>query len=1001
MKQKRFELAFKIFFIIVLLFFLLASICFSKQESLSKKPQKQSKVYNRNNNKFMSRSLEIDSKHFPTSNRKSQNELQTIFLQIGQRYLKRGSENFIPIGANEMVVNAYLRTLYLDSGVYNPAIAEAYFSYLQSRKTNLMRIFLDQEDAFSNGFNLEMPLGNFQQNVVKYLDDLFTLAEEYGIYILLEPWNGFWTYNAWQNSAYNIINGGPLNNYTDGRFFTDPVVIEKEKKRIDFVLQRWGNSPYLMGIDIHNEIDIWGGGSSEQKINWAKDMIQYIKQKEFELYGKNRILLTCSTANPNPSGIMGDFIYRSSLLDFATTHMYYNEYNTLTNSVDPAIAFINGIEYQYFQTSAEGGNSPIYRAIKAPQATGTLSLEFDRDDPDYLLTSPVAPVNTLLNGAGQQFTIECFVRFKTTSKQAIFAKSGSNGFPTVIGGITDDGTFNCWLYDTTYHNVGGEIVTPISDHWYHYAIIYNSITAQLYIDGSPVGSAVSFGGLPEQGYLVQQTSGISIDGNLNEWSYVPEIDMSDDPTLLSWGVPNNTNAGVKILWDNTYLYFAYETQDANLVVDDHIENQDDAVDFYLDRLHDGATSPWTNMFYVFKYTPYGEFYAGRGTAPVSAPAYTFNPAWRPSTHNFAVSINGTLNNDSDVDTGWGVEARIAWADLGGLPIGGKKEGFGIATPDDDTLNSGTGTDAGKYNYDLFDLTTFPEIEFVGSPEGSVWSIGANQWNGQIDPNTLADSYIDQIRFNSKALSPTEFLNATTPGGWSTTLAYLEFEEGSDGAIIILDINHDGTYPCPDTSGNGNSLGTSDNRFGVRPYFDSESGPINNWQTVDLALYEKAYHNTCWAHFASGGAGGPIQWPYVLPQLTLTDNMRAVGFAISNFSSNYLKNSFNPHFAKDSVTLNDNNIVYTSSRCADIWMVWLLKKNKIPNNSISLNVNNLSRESEIFNIVFINTYSGSQISSSIIDSYNYSLIIPVPDFEEDLLIFISPKESSSVTYWTLY
>ncbi|MDX2137536.1 MAG: cellulase family glycosylhydrolase [Chloroflexota bacterium] len=47
---------------------------------------------------------------------------------------------------------------------------------------------------------------------------------------------------------------------------------------------------------------------------------------------------------------------------------------------------------------------------------------------------------------------------------------------------------------------------------------------------------------------------------------------------------------------------------------------------------------------------------------------------------------------------------------------------------------------------------------------------------------------------------------------------------------------------------------------VRPYFDSESGPIDAW-ILDLNLDAEYHHNMSFAHLASGGAGSGMRWPY--------------------------------------------------------------------------------------------------------------------------------------------
>lgn len=70
---------------------------------------------------------------------------------------------------------------------------------------------------------------------------------------------------------------------------------------------------------------------------------------------------------------------------------------------------------------------------------------------------------------------------------------------------------------------------------------------------------------------------------------------------------------------------------------------------------------------------------------------------------------------------------------------------------------------------------------------------------------------------------------------------------------------------------------------VRPYFDSESGPIDAWihhQPFD----DEYHHNMSFAHLATGGAGSGMRWPYSRPHHlapSLRDNLEGLArFAAS-------------------------------------------------------------------------------------------------------------------------
>jgi mannan endo-1,4-beta-mannosidase len=88
---------------------------------------------------------------------------------------------------------------------------------------------------------------------------------------------------------------------------------------------------------------------------------------------------------------------------------------------------------------------------------------------------------------------------------------------------------------------------------------------------------------------------------------------------------------------------------------------------------------------------------------------------------------------------------------------------------------------------------------------------------------------------------------------------------------------------------------------VRPYTDTESGPIHAFMDLGRQLPEEFddeyHHNMCWAHLASGGAGSGMRWPFRSPH-TVTDGMRANLRAISRFSGSLDWVQFSPRPVDD-------------------------------------------------------------------------------------------------------
>jgi hypothetical protein len=72
---------------------------------------------------------------------------------------------------------------------------------------------------------------------------------------------------------------------------------------------------------------------------------------------------------------------------------------------------------------------------------------------------------------------------------------------------------------------------------------------------------------------------------------------------------------------------------------------------------------------------------------------------------------------------------------------------------------------------------------------------------------------------------------------------------------------------------------------LRPFFDSEHGPIHAYKDKHITLPEtfddEYFRHMQWAHLASGAAGGGMRWPNRDPHV-LTGGMREAQLALSAF-----------------------------------------------------------------------------------------------------------------------
>lgn len=209
---------------------------------------------------------------------------------------------YVPIGLNlgwagEDVLGDYTR----------------WFDQLSANGGNVARIWMA-----SWSFGLEWNdtgLGDYTNRMKQawLLDQVFTLAEERGIYLMLTLINhgAFSTSvnSEWADNPYNKANGGPLKTPID--FVTEPTAKAFFKQRLRYIAARWAYSPHLFAWEWWNEVN-WTGIGDDTLGPWIEEMTPVLQ--EFDPYDHLR---TNSLAN-------GTFtqLWAMPELDFSQQHDY-------------------------------------------------------------------------------------------------------------------------------------------------------------------------------------------------------------------------------------------------------------------------------------------------------------------------------------------------------------------------------------------------------------------------------------------------------------------------------------------------------------------------------------------------------------------------------------------------------------------------------------------------------------------------------------------------------
>lgn len=131
-------------------------------------------------------------------------------------------------------------------------------------------------------------LGEYDPNALKRLDEMLSLAEENGIYVVLvlgyhgelQTESGAFPGNdRWKENPYNVVNGGPCETPAD--FFTNDEAKALYKQRLRLLVARIACHPHLLAWEFWNEIDHIerrGPVPGEAIVAWHQEMTDYLRQ---------------------------------------------------------------------------------------------------------------------------------------------------------------------------------------------------------------------------------------------------------------------------------------------------------------------------------------------------------------------------------------------------------------------------------------------------------------------------------------------------------------------------------------------------------------------------------------------------------------------------------------------------------------------------------------------------------------------------------------------------
>ena len=198
-----------------------------------------------------------------------------------------------------------------------------YFSKLAENSCNYSRIWLVEWNLALEWMDSNRTkgktygLGKYSLDNSWRLDYIIELAREKEIYILLTldtygsimDEKGYWGEQRWINNPYNAENGGPCEKPED--FWTNEEAKKLYKRRLRYILSRWGYSPNILAFELWNEVNA--------PREWVEEMAHFIKEND--PYGH---FVTTSIGYPFNEKHTYDTsqIWNLKEIDYTQTHLY-------------------------------------------------------------------------------------------------------------------------------------------------------------------------------------------------------------------------------------------------------------------------------------------------------------------------------------------------------------------------------------------------------------------------------------------------------------------------------------------------------------------------------------------------------------------------------------------------------------------------------------------------------------------------------------------------------
>ena len=335
-----------------------------------------------------------------------------------RRFITSNGRRFFPVGEN----------MAWSSPTAN---ATNIFPKMGAAHENWSRVWMTHfYEGSGLGLNLDWPkvnntFGQLSLNNAQHWDAIVAAADHAGIHFQMTlQHHGQYSSTVdanWAQNPYNTANGGFLSSATD--FFTDATAQNLTKRKLRYIVARWGYSPAIMGWELFNEVQFTDAANANQWGNieaWHNMMALFLRSQDAYQH-----LITSSSELNEPIWDETDYYQHHDYPSDLITGIQGALDISAGQPVGPDFSGECGID----TTPHVGISPPVWAGLMAGQSGDAMPWYWDTIDPnnDYFLIKAAADFVTV-SGLADENALTKSVPQVTTGSNGPLAFGLGGGF---------------------------------------------------------------------------------------------------------------------------------------------------------------------------------------------------------------------------------------------------------------------------------------------------------------------------------------------------------------------------------------------------------------------------------------------------------------------------------------------------------------------------------------------------------------------------------------------